>query len=220
MIVKSLPLLVFAFVSCAANAADTYRWEDKEGRVYYSDQLPPTGARNVRRAQVDGNGDSEQLPYRLKIAVDSAPVTLYVTQCGKPCDQARQLLVKRGVPHTMMDATQADAQEALTALTGGGLEVPVVKIGKTVIRGFEEERWNAALDAAGYPSYAMIKVKPQVPQQNKAVAKSASDVVETGYDSPETEITGPGADESINEGSDAQNIESDEVEPANVGQTR
>jgi len=40
----------------------------------------------------------------------------------------------------------------------------VVKIGKSVIRGFEAERWNGALDFAGYPSYPVVEVTPTVPQ--------------------------------------------------------
>ena len=218
MIVKSLPFIVVAFVSLTVSAADTYRWEDAKGRVYYSDQLPPAGARNVRRAQVDGNGDEESLPYRLQMAVDSSPVTLYVTDCGKPCKQASQLLAQRGIPHKMLDASSAEVQQQLTELTGGNLEVPVVTIGKTVLRGFEEGQWNAALDAAGYPSYAMIKVKPQTPSKGKKTTTAATRGGETGeteYDSSEPEV-----EDTVDEGVDTQSNETEEAEPADVGEAQ
>ena len=223
MIVKSLPFIVIAFVSFTVSAADTYRWEDDKGRVYYSDQLPPANARNVRRAQVDGNGNEEQLPYRLQVAVDSSPVTLYVTDCGKPCKQASHLLAQRGIPHKMLDASSAEVQKQLTALTGGNLEVPVVTIGKTVLRGFEEGQWNAALDAAGYPSYAMIKVKPQTGPKGKKTTTAATQAegsAATEYDSAETESSEPEAGETFDDGADTQTNDVDQAEPADTEQAQ
>jgi len=217
MIVKSLPVLLVAFVSCAVSAADTYRWEDKDGRVYYSDELPPTGARNIRRTRVEEGGPQDELPYRLQVVVENSPVTLYVTKCGQPCDRARNLLVQRGVPHSMLDASRADVQEQLVALTGGQVEVPVVQIGKTVLRGFDEGQWTSALDAAGYPSYAMIKVKPKTASQGKQAATAESDVVtEPG----ETESTEFEPDETVGEDAEAETIGSDEAEVADVNQSQ
>ncbi len=163
MIVRLLILVVGVFSISASLAADTYRWEDEQGNVHYSDQSPPAGARNITRTRIHGEGGEEPLPYRLQLAVDKAPVTLYVTDCGRPCRQARELLVGRGVPHTLLDASRADVQESLKKLTGGELEVPVIAVGATVVRGFEEGQWNAALDTAGYPSYPMIDVAPYRP---------------------------------------------------------
>ena len=224
MIVKSLPFLVFAFVSFTVSAADTYRWEDEQGRVYYSDQLPPANARNVRRAQVDGNESDEQLPYRLQVAVDSYPVTLYVTDCGKPCKQAGQFLAKRGVPHKTLDASSADVQEKLRALIGGDLEVPVLTVGKTVLRGFGEEQWNAALDAAGYPSYAMIKVKPKMPSKGKKTTTAATqseDNAADESDSTEEDSSEPEVEDTLDTGTDTQGNESDQTEePAGAEQAQ
>lgn len=175
--------LVFAFVVSVATAADTYRWEDEQGNVYYSDQLPPSGARNVQRTLQQAGAPEPVLPYRLQVVVKNFPVTLYVSDCGQPCERARELLLQRGVPHTLMDVSNGEVQEALMGLTGGELEVPVVKIGKNVLRGFEDGQWNTALDAAGYPSYAMIDVKPVIPQQ---AGKSAG----RGSTSGEADATG------------------------------
>ena len=147
-------------------AAETWRWEDSDGKIYYSDTPPPADARNAERADIVDNGAlSESLPYELQQAVDEFPVILYITStdCGEPCDIAQNYLIDRGIPHTLLDATKREVQEALNALPEGRLEVPVAQIGDAVLWGFQEQEWSAALDEAGYPEEAMISVTPQIP---------------------------------------------------------
>ena len=183
---RLLILGVCVLVSVAAAAADTYRWEDQEGNVHYGDQLPPAGAKNIHRPRLYGDSPEQVLPYRLQVAVNKFPVTLYVTDCGKPCDMARELLLKRGVPHTLLDATSAKVQEELMALTSGNREVPVIKIGKAVVRGFEAGEWNGALDAAGYPSYPIIEVTPTIPQLTEKTKSQESDADSGDADETDT----------------------------------
>ena len=206
MIMRLLMLLFLGCVSSLALAGDTYRWEDEQGRVHYSDQPPPAGARNVRRAREFDDEAEQALPYRLQVIVDKSPVTLYVTDCGEPCNKARELLITRGVPHTLLDPSKPEVQEALMALTKGQLEVPVVEVGKNVLRGFEENQWNAALDAAGYPSYAMIEVKPYVPQPaEKSDGQGGEDGDVAANDTAEIE-----SDESLVEDAESADVEQDE----------
>lgn len=221
MILKSLPLFFLVGFSCAVSAADAYRWEDAQGRVYYSDQFPPTGARNVRRTPVGDGASEEPLPYRLQLAVTKSPVTLYVTDCGLPCKKARELLIERGVPHTLLDASSAKVQEALAELIGAELEVPVLQVGKTVVRGFQAAQWNAALDAAGYPGLAMVKVKPHIPSQDKQSATAASEssesaATEDDTDFVDTESGQSESDESGIEHAKAETTKSDETDVADV----
>lgn len=184
---RILAVVVIAMASFPAVAAETYRWEDEKGAVHYSDQLPPEGARNVTRTKIGRNVADTDLPYRLKIAVEKSPVTLYVTECGTPCRQARELLVKRGVPHTLLDAKERSVQEALLSLLGSNeLIVPVASVGDTVLKGFESSQWNAALDAAGYPSYPMIEVKPHVPEPTSVSRAGGDDGSETAVTDDET----------------------------------
>jgi glutaredoxin len=180
---RLLAVCVFALVSVTAAAADTYRWEDKAGNVHYGDEAPPAEARNIQRPRLYGTSSEQVLPYRLQLAVSRFPVTLYVTDCGQHCDSARELLLERGVPHTLLDANRAEVQEELMALTSGAREVPVVKIGKTVIRGFEAERWHGALDFAGYPSYPVVDVTPTVPPVPEQMVSRNGDT-EEGDDDP------------------------------------
>ena len=168
MINKLLIVCILIF-GCAAAGADedrdkTYRWEDARGNVYYSDLPPPAGARNISTNRENGEAPTPELPYELQLAVKKFPVTIYVTpDCGGPCDSASALLIGRGVPHTELDAMRPDVNEKLNVLTNGQPAVPVVEIGKIVVQGFEQGRWNAALDKAGYPRHAMISVTPNVP---------------------------------------------------------
>jgi glutaredoxin len=187
MIKRLLVAFVVAIVTNAAAAADMYRWEDERGNVYYSDKLPPPGARNVERSRFRRDSD-QTLPYRLQVAVSKFPVTLFVTDCGEPCDLGRGLLLERGVPHTMMDATRPDVQEKLVALTGGERAVPVIVIGRKVIKGFDDDEWHDALSFAGYPSEAMIEVTPTIPQPEPP-QEAPADSGDEGEESEELEDT-------------------------------
>jgi glutaredoxin len=151
---RCIGFAVFA-LACFGAQADFYRWVDKDGRVQYSDQLPPPHIKHVDRIKAAGGKPSEPpLPYALQQAVNNFPVTLFATECGEACSKARELLAKRGIPYTEMDATVPAAQEELKKLTGGPLEVPLLKVGQNTLRGFEESQWNTSLDAAGYPKIA------------------------------------------------------------------
>ena len=179
--INKLLIVGILFFGCAVAGADedrdkTYRWEDASGNVYYSDLPPPAGARNISTAREDSEAPTPELPYELQLAVKKFPVTIYVTaDCGGPCDSARALLIGRGVPHSQLDAMRPEVNEKLNALTNGQPAVPVVEIGSIVVQGFEQGRWNAALDQAGYPRDAMISVTPNVPATGDVGEDDGSD---------------------------------------------
>lgn len=157
-------LVALSVLAAAAQAEQLYKWVDSDGNVHYSDQPPPPNARSVEERSVSGgSGADEQLPFELQRATENFPVTHFVSDCGAACVEARQLLVSRGIPHTEMDATQAATQEEIRDLTGGNVVVPVLRVGRQVLRGFEAGQWNGALDAAGYPRTALIQVQPRRP---------------------------------------------------------
>jgi glutaredoxin len=124
-----------------------YRWVDRDGRVHYSAERPrdASGTRTVKGA------GAPPPPSALDKAVAANPVTLYQTaECDKPCRDARGLLAKRGVPFRTVDV---DTQEKLAELqkVSGIAGVPVLRVGPTVIKGYQMQSWNQALDLAGYP---------------------------------------------------------------------
>ena len=157
-------------LGCTTVQADLYRWVDANGKVQYSDQPPPANIKNVDKIKAKGGKpDDAPMPYGLQQAVKNFPVTLFSTECGESCTKARDLLAKRGIPYTDMDATQQAAQEELKKLINGPPVVPVLKVGRDTLKGFEAGQWNASLDAAGYPKTAVIPVratKPPKPVQN------------------------------------------------------
>lgn len=152
--------LLASVLLTASAQVELFRWVDADGSVHYSDQPPPPNIRNVQQMQVTSKPGEQPWPYQLQQAARNFPVTFFVSDCGEACAQARKLLSKRGIPHTEFDATEPAFQEQLKKLIGGDLVVPVLTVGKSVLRGFEAGQWNTALDAAGYPGSALIKLTP------------------------------------------------------------
>lgn len=188
---KRWMLLLMLVPLPALAQADLYRWVDADGKVHYSDQLPPPDARQVERMKALANKPGDpQMPYALQQAVKNFPVTLYVSECGESCDRARQLLAKRGIPYTEMEATDKATQEELKKLIGANLVVPVLTVGREVLKGLEEGQWNTTLDAAGYPQTAVIPPRPPTrpvkPAPPAAAAPEAS--------APPPEEPAPGSD--------------------------
>ena len=172
---KSWILFSVLTLACVAAQADLYRWVDAGGKVHYSDQPPPASVKQVEKKKAAGGKASEApLPYVLQQAVKNFPVTLYSSACGNACTQAHDLLSKRGIPYTEMDATDVSIHSELKKLTGGTVEVPVLKVGSNTVKGFEEGQWNTALDAAGYPQTAVIPPRPPTKPAPKPAATAPS----------------------------------------------
>jgi len=169
---------LIALVTAATAAAETvYRWTDSQGKVHYSDQPPPTDAKSIQQKKLGGNFiETDELPYATQVAMKRFPATLYVFDCGEPCTQARTLLRNRGIPTTEINPTASKASaDKLKAITGS-LEVPALQLGDlTPIKGFNEERWNAALSNAGYPIPSSLRsTPPPLPKKQSAEAKPAA----------------------------------------------
>ena len=129
-----------------------YRWVDADGRVYYTDKPPPGTAREVEKKSLGDKPGTTGLPYAVQRAMKAFPVTLYSSDCGAPCAAGRRLLEQRRIPFTDKDARDPAVQaEMKKLLATEELDVPVLLVGRTPNRGWQENQWNSALDAAGYP---------------------------------------------------------------------
>jgi glutaredoxin len=162
-------LIAFAaallLASGAVGAGQLYKWVDADGKVHYTDQRPPPDARKAERKKLGDQPGTQGLPYSLQQAMRQFPVTVYTaSDCGDACKQASAYLSKRGIPHTSRDARDPATAEALMALTGGKLEVPVMTVGSNTVRGYEEGAWGRALDAAGYPRSAVLPAGTKLQQ--------------------------------------------------------
>lgn len=149
-----------AAASAPLAASGLYQWKDAQGRTVYSDQAPPPNTAGVQQRPFKGSVIEVGESYATKVARAKHPVTLYTSACGAPCDQARRLLAERGIPHGTQDLeTNETARTELEKLTGR-LNVPVLRVGDEKIEGFEANRWQAALDRAGYPRPAFSGSRP------------------------------------------------------------
>jgi glutaredoxin len=184
---KPLVLTLLLTLVGAAQAGQLYRWTDEQGRVHYTDQPPPKTARSAEVKKLGDKPTDPNLPYALQMAIKNYPVTLYNADCGEVCSKASALLSKRGVPYAERNAREEQVAEALEKLTGKR-EVPVLVVGKDVVRGFQDVTWHAALDAAGYPKTAALPpraVKQPAKQQAAAGAPAAAPAPEAVPPAPQ-----------------------------------
>jgi glutaredoxin len=158
--------LAVALAATAAHA-QTYKWTDKDGKVNFTDTPPPPGARNVQqRSAAPGPADSGQGSYDLQIATKNFPVVLYTMDACEACKEARDLLVKRGVPFREVSIGTAAGNAELVKVTGKK-DVPAMTVGKDVQIGYEPGAYHASLDSAGYP-------KAPLPGAQQSAAKSSA----------------------------------------------
>lgn len=153
---KRIVLLLgcLAAMPMGAQAGELYRWVDAQGKVHYGDVIPADAAK-VERKKISGAvSQNEDFPYEARLAQQNFPVTLYVTNgCGAPCDQARSMLEKRGIPFSeklLQTKAEIDAFKALSGSDGA----PTLAVGRTFLKGFQPEQWHSELDITGYPKTA------------------------------------------------------------------
>jgi glutaredoxin len=157
MFIRVTATIVLLACGIAARADMLYRWVDAQGVVHYSDIAPPAPA-NVEQRKITGNVIQTSDPdFATQRAMKKFPISLFTApNCKEPCDQARGLLQRRGVPYQEVSVNSKETAAELKSVSGSD-EVPVLKVGKDVQKGFEEGSFNASLDAAGYPSSAAHK---------------------------------------------------------------
>ena len=89
------------------------------------------------------------------------PVTLYTApNCTEPCARARDALNKRGVPFREVQVWEKESVQELTKLAGS-TQVPVLLVGHSVQKGFEQGAFDALLDSARYPRAGLMPARNQ-----------------------------------------------------------
>ena len=145
-------LIALGMVFAGVASAEVYRWVDKAGKVHYSDVPPPEETKAQVRKLTDNKVEVDKLPYEMRKAAESAPLTFYAAPDYKDAtDAARALLKKRKLPFTERSVKTTDDMKDLIARLGKAPKVPALSVGSKVVEGFEESGWNTAIDAAGYP---------------------------------------------------------------------
>lgn len=154
-----LSLFIFFTLCSTAQAAGLYRWVDETGKVHYGDVPAPEIKQAEKKKFSDVKGaPNADLPYESRRAIQNFPVTLYVAEnCKDPCQKARDLLQKRGVPFTEKILSDEQGMNEFRKISGSE-QTPTVSIGKVWLSGFQAEQWNGELDVAGYPKVAPYRV--------------------------------------------------------------
>ena len=170
---KTIRLLPAALLCCAALAhAQLYKSVGPDGRVTYSD-TPPAAARQLETRPLPALAASgAALPYELAQVAKAQPVTLFSADKCAPCDAARSFLAARGVPYAEKTVASNDDIAALRA-AGGDAQLPLLTIGRSKEKGFEEGAWNTALTAAGYPKSSQLPASWRNPAPQAAAPRSA-----------------------------------------------
>ena len=141
-----------------APALAQYKWVSAGGTVTYSDLPPPAGitAQTLSKAGLVKRDETAALPSGLASAAGKYPVVLYTTRDCAPCQQARALLVKRGIPFSEKTVqTQAEA-DAFKRIGFEQTAFPAMSVGRERTTGLQTEDWERLIDAAGYPKSASL----------------------------------------------------------------
>jgi len=168
---RQIVLLLTCLVALpmGVDADELFRWVDESGKVHYGDAPPASAVEIERKKLSNGVEQNEDLPYETRRAQQNFPVTLYVgSDCGEPCNKARSLLSKRGIPFSeklLKYQEDIDAFRKLSGFTG----VPALSVGKNYLRGFLESQWHSELDIAGYPKTATYRqrIAPPAPPESE-----------------------------------------------------
>ncbi|MDO4232632.1 MAG: glutaredoxin family protein [Lautropia sp.] len=159
----SLLLATASMLIAPSAGAAEYRWTDESGRIVYGDQ-PPEGAVALRmggarttevsaRPAADPTAD---FPMGLRDAARSYPVEVFVANDCAPCQQAVQMLRKRGIPfQEWLVQTHDDfARFKEKGFTENGF--PAISVGGQRSIGFEVNAWERMLDKANYPKVSVL----------------------------------------------------------------
>ncbi len=158
----SVVLATLAMLVAASPSQAQYKVVGSDGRVTYTDQPPLAPGDQLTQLKTRRSAASADvsLPAELRQVAQRYPVTLYVSANCAPCDQGRQLLRSRGIPHVEKIVLTAEDGEALQRLTNGR-DLPALSIGAQVVRGLSSDSWTSYLDAAGYPKASKLPASYQ-----------------------------------------------------------
>jgi len=185
-----------ALTATAARAQ--YKVVGPDGSVTYTDK--PQASRTPAPRSANGSTDPSAaprgaLPPALQAIANRYPVTLYTTGQCAGCDLARTWLKQRGVPYAEYTIGSNADVEALQSRFNAR-ELPVVSIGRQVVRGFNSGELQSWVDAAGYPASSQLGAwqppppQPLVAPQAAAPAAEAASVLRrapTASSAPATE---------------------------------
>lgn len=168
--------LACCLLTLGATCLAQYKVVTPDGRVTYTDRPPsPASAGQVTTLRRDGSvaPDTAQLPLELRQAAARFPVTLYTMAECAPCDTGRRLLQARGVPFVeRLILDNADMEQLVRLMESR--TVPVLTVGRQVLKAFSESEWHTTLDLATYPRESRLPTNYRQPQATALTPKAAA----------------------------------------------
>jgi glutaredoxin len=145
--------VVLGVLSAGAASQTIYRWVDGNGRVHYTSEKPPEGAKGAalqsRISSYSGTPVVSGKAPAPAAAAARAEVKMYSTDWCGYCRQAREYFARNGIRYTEVDIEKsAAARSEYERLGGRG--VPVILVGAQRMNGFSEPSMSALLKSAGY----------------------------------------------------------------------
>jgi len=141
--------LLFLLVS-SSTPAQMYKWVGVDGQKNYSDMPPPKSVTNTEKKSISDSEKRVTLPYVLAQASKKMPVILYSAEKASHSSDARNFLMKNGIPFSEKTVTTDEDIDKLRQISGAA-QVPVLFIGRSKLTGFNASEWRTALTQAGYP---------------------------------------------------------------------
>ncbi len=90
---------------------------------------------------------------------------------------------------------EEDTARDLRKLTGGTLDVPVLTVGRSVQKGFQQDAYDALLDSARYPKAGLIAARnqaaPKAPEGYAAPGAAQAEPAKPAATAEEPRPTGP-----------------------------
>jgi len=152
-----LAILLAAALGAAQAQQQLYRWVDDKGKVHVTDTPPPPSvAKKVEQKTYGSSATAAPASFEMSRLQKDFPVTLYsAPSCKEACAQARAALNKRGVPFREVQVWNEATNAELKKVSQSN-EVPVLTVGRSVQKGFEQGAYDTLLDSAGYPRAGIL----------------------------------------------------------------
>lgn len=136
-------LFIALLLASAGVTAEIFKWVDDEGRIYYGDTPPPEV-----QVQTLSDVSVSVLPTHLGTPVQAAEVIVYSTSHCPYCDRAKKDLKQRGIAYDERDVERS-AQYRKEWRELGGKGVPLIVVGRNLLKGYRAESLALALQQAG-----------------------------------------------------------------------
>jgi glutaredoxin len=155
-----LVLILLSFsVSPIAIGDEIYRWKDKEGNVFFSDQAPPSDVTSETIRLKDERPSDSAAPPKVsspkaksgiteeKRPYSSVRVIMYMTSWCGYCRRAREYLHSLRVNLVEYDVEKDRSREKeMLSKSGGSRGVPLIDVEGIIIRGYSPSEIKSAIE--------------------------------------------------------------------------